>query len=117
MQQTGVAAEGKALAYLKEQGLLLIARNYRCRWGEIDLIMQDKEYWVMVEVRARTGFGFGGGLASITAAKKNKIIKTASHFLAAEAKRNQKAVRFDVISIDGPAGALLWVRDAFRVGD
>ncbi len=115
MEQKGFLAENKALTYLTEQGLCLVMRNYRCRLGEVDLIMSDKEYLVFVEVRARTHRSFGGGLASITMAKQKKIIATTMHYLVAKYKaKNLPAVRFDVISIDGPSGALLWVKDAFQ---
>ena len=112
-QTIGSQAEQKALDYLTGQGLKLITRNYHCRMGEIDLIMKDPMYLVFIEVRARVSAAFGGGLASITYAKRQKIIKTTSHYLLTHKIREQQAIRFDVVSIDGKAGELTWVKDAF----
>ena len=114
-QETGQLAEQQALDYLKDQGLKFVARNYRCRLGEIDLIMRDNAYLVFVEVRARVSAGFGGGLASITYAKRQKIIKTTSHYLLTNKILDQHPIRFDVISLDGTNGTITWLKDAFDV--
>lgn len=115
MQLKGQQAEQKALEHLASQGLKLITRNYRCRLGEIDLIMNDSTYLVFIEVRARSNTDFGGGLASITYAKRQKIIKTTSHYLLTKKIREQQPIRFDVVSIDGRTGELTWLKDAFNV--
>lgn len=112
-QKSGQLAEQKALDYLSQQGLKLIARNYRCRLGEIDLIMQDSAHLVFIEVRSRMHLAFGGGVASITYAKRQKIIKTTSHYLLTQKIREQQPIRFDVVSIDGSSEALQWIKDAF----
>jgi len=70
----GVKSEKQALYYLTSQGLTLLCQNYYCRFGEIDLIMQDQETIVFIEVRYRKNNDFGGALASITQSKQNKII-------------------------------------------
>lgn len=114
-QIKGQLAEQHALDYLTSHGLKLKARNYRCRLGEIDLIMNDSVYLIFVEVRARTNKNFGGGLASITYAKRQKIIKTTSHYLLTQKIREQQPIRFDVVSIDGHSGELTWLKDAFNV--
>jgi putative endonuclease len=114
-QKIGEEAEQKALDYLTKQGLNLVARNYRCRLGEIDLVMNDRVHLIFIEVRARATSDFGGGLASITYAKRQKIIKTTSHYLLTQNIKEQQPVRFDVVSIDGPAGRLIWIKDAFNV--
>jgi putative endonuclease len=62
----GQAAESRAEAFLKTQGLTLVARNWRCRFGEIDLVMQDGSTLVFVEVRLRSRSDFGGAAASVT---------------------------------------------------
>jgi putative endonuclease len=111
----GQCAEQQALDYLTAQGLRLVARNYRCRLGEIDLIMKDKLYLIFIEVRARVSVDFGGGLGSITYAKRQKIIKTTSHYLLTQNIGEQQAIRFDVVSIDGSSSQLTWVKDAFNV--
>jgi putative endonuclease len=112
-QQIGRVAEEKALDYLKDKGFKLVTRNYSCHLGEIDLIMRDKEYLVFIEVRSRNSMSFGGGIASITYAKRQKIIKTTSHFLIKHKLQDKHPLRFDVISIDGKSGAITWLKDAF----
>lgn len=114
-QEAGARSEQKALDYLMAQGLSCISRNYRCRLGEIDLVMRDGAYLVFVEVRARANRNFGGGLASITYAKRQKIIKTASYYLLAHQQYDQQLIRFDAVSIDGQAGVISWLKDAFSV--
>lgn len=112
-QEAGQVAEQKALDYLVAQGLKLVLRNYSCRMGEIDLIMRDKDYLVFIEVRARVNEQFGGGVASITYAKRQKIIKTTSHYMLKHKVYDKFPIRFDVISLDGKAGAITWIKDAF----
>ena len=112
-QEKGRLAEEKALSYLVAQGLKLVAQNFRCRLGEIDLIMRDRDYLVFIEVRARVSADFGGGIASITYAKRQKIIKSASYYMLTQSARSNLAIRFDVISIDGKSASLSWIKDAF----
>lgn len=112
-QQSGQKAEGEALLYLQKQGFKLITKNYNCRFGEIDLIMQDGEHLVFIEVRSRINTSYGDGAASITDAKRQKIIKSTTHFLLAKQLLDKHPIRFDVISIDGKSGAISWLKDAF----
>lgn len=112
-QQTGQIAEERALEYLTVKGLKLVTRNYTCRLGEIDLIMRDMDYLVFIEVRSRINTNFGGGVASITYAKRQKIIKTTSHYMIKNQLHDKFPLRFDVISIDGEAGSITWIKDAF----
>lgn len=109
-QASGAAAEERAAAYLAQQGLKLVARNFRCRGGEIDLIMRDGASLVFVEVRARARTDFGGAAASITAAKQARIILAARHYLALH--RVDAPCRFDAVLIQ--AGQLQWLRAAFE---
>lgn len=109
-QQAGSAAEARAEAWLTAQGLRLVTRNYRIRGGEIDLIMRDAEHLVFVEVRYRSHAGFGGALSSVDAAKQQRLIRAAQHYLVAAAW--QGPCRFDVIGFDG-SGDGQWIRDAF----
>jgi putative endonuclease len=110
----GQAAEARAARYLEAQGLKIIARNYRSRYGEIDLIAHDGATVVFVEVRARRSAAFGGAAASITAAKRDKLTRTALAWLAAQG-RNPRC-RFDAVLLTGEAGAVEWIRDAFSAG-
>lgn len=113
-QKSGQQAEQNALAYLTAQGLRLVMQNYYCRLGEIDLIMRDGAYLVFVEVRSRTNTRFGGGIASITPAKRRKILTAATHYLMTNRLLDKNPSRFDVVSIDGKSGTLTWLKDAFN---
>ncbi len=93
----GEDAESAACAFLKKQGLKLVATNFHSRFGEIDIIMLDKNTLVFVEVRFRRNSHFGGGLESITAAKQLKLRKTAELYLQQNSR--YKNARFDVVSM------------------
>ena len=112
-QQLGFVAERQAKDYLLAQGLKFITSNYRCRLGEIDLVMSEKDYIIFVEVRSRVSAEYGGALASITPAKIRKIIKTATHFLVTKNLYSSHCARFDVISIQGPESKIEWIKSAF----
>lgn len=109
-QRSGDQAEDRALAYLQQQGLTLVERNFRCKGGEIDLVMQDRAALVFVEVRARSSASHGGALASITPAKQRRLIVAAQHFLQRHAQ--VPACRFDVVAIEGER--LEWLRHAIE---
>ncbi|MHB1676171.1 MAG: YraN family protein [Sulfuriferula sp.] len=108
---SGANAEQLAAAYLIRQGLVLVERNFRCRLGEIDLIMREGQTLVFVEVRQRTSQKFGGALASIDSRKQQKLIATAQWYLTRLPRT--PPCRFDALLIQG--GAINWVRDAFGV--
>ena len=109
-QELGKDAEGRAVSLLTSHGLTLIARNYRCRGGEIDLVMRDSGHLVFVEVRYRSHAGFGGALASVNARKRERLIRAAQHYLVRYGWRGP--CRFDVVGFDrGHEGQ--WIRDAF----
>ena len=93
----GEDAEAACCAYLKSQGLKLLETNFRCRYGEIDIIMLDKKTLVFVEVRFRKNNCFGGGLESITMAKQGKLRRTAELFL--QKNTRYENARFDVVSM------------------
>ena len=111
---TGQQAEDYALAYLQTQGLVLVERNYRCRGGEIDLVMRDGPQLVFVEVRYRSDQRYGGALASVGAQKQSRLIRAASHYLLS--KRIDRPTRFDVAALSGAQGklAIQWIKDAFQ---
>jgi putative endonuclease len=110
-----LAAEATARDYLVAQGLQWIESNYRCRLGEIDLIMRDQDYLVFVEVRSRASNVYGGAMESITYSKQQKLFKTASLYLITHKLQDKIATRFDVISIEGKSSQLTWVKNAFGV--
>ena len=116
--ERGAAAEAAAACYLQTRGLLLLARNLRCRAGELDLVCQDGGVIVIVEVRHRATAGFGGALASVTWRKQRKLIRATEFLMLSRPGWRARALRFDVIAVQGrPDGTLEidWIRDAFRV--
>jgi putative endonuclease len=115
--QRGRAAERLAAEFLQAQGLLVLARNVRCKAGELDLVCLDGGLLAVVEVRQRLRADFGGALASVNPRKQRKVICAAGCFLQRHAVWRRHALRFDVIGIDGlPNGThrIVWIKDAFR---
>lgn len=110
---SGKRAEDLALAYLTTQGLSPVARNYRCRWGEIDLVMRDREALVFVEVRYRQSSDHGSPLESVDGGKQARLLHTARHYLQCHPEYATLACRLDVIGIAGERGNIDWVRNAF----
>ena len=111
--EQGQAAEEQALAYLNKQGLRLLARNYRCRSGEIDLVMQQADTLVFVEVRYRQSSRFGSAAETVTRSKQQKLLNTASRFLQERAL--DAPCRFDVVGISGRQSPQIeWIKDAFQ---
>lgn len=99
---TGQHNESLAEQFLLQQGLTLITRNYRCKAGEIDLVMQDGPHLVFVEVRFRTRRHYGSASESVTPHKQRKLIRAAETYLLDHfAGRQLPACRFDVVAIDG----------------
>jgi putative endonuclease len=110
-QSKGATGEQLAADYLQRRGLKLIERNFRVRGGEIDLICRDGRTTVFVEVRLRSSRGFGGAAASITAAKRARLILAARHWLL---RHGETPCRFDCILLDGlDPQNIEWLRDAF----
>lgn len=107
-QVMGDAAEDASLHYLRQQGLTLVERNFRCKGGEIDLIMQDSAVLVFVEVRKRADRRYGGAAASITASKQARLVLAAQTFL--QRYRMPPPCRFDIVAIDG--SAMTWLKNA-----
>ncbi|MDN4576444.1 YraN family protein [Pandoraea cepalis] len=113
--QLGESFEGHAQTLLERRGWRLVARNYRCRGGEIDLIMRDcAGVLVFVEVRARARSDFGGAAESITRAKRRRLALAARHYLL---RRPAGRCRFDVVTFDGRPPVVRWLPDAFRADD
>jgi len=113
--QLGVSFEGRAQALLERRGWRLVARNYQCRGGEIDLIMRDQTgVLVFIEVRARARSDFGDAAQSITLAKRRRLILAARHYLL---RRPAARCRFDVVTFDGRPPVVHWLPDAFRTDD
>ena len=109
-QIIGTDGEDEALRYLRSKGLTLVERNFRCKAGEIDLILREGDTLVFVEVRARADDRHGGAAASITPAKQRRLLRAARFYL--QRLRTLPPCRFDVVAID--AGQLAWLRDAIQ---
>ena len=107
----GEQAEQLACDFLISQGLTLIARNFRCVYGELDLIMNDGETLVIVEVRYRKNAKFGSALESVNYSKQAKISATTEFYLNT-LPGDMPRMRFDVVGILGD-GDLQWVKNAF----
>jgi putative endonuclease len=109
---SGALAERWAADFLQQHGLQLLAQNYRCRAGEIDLIMRDGEVLVFVEVRLRSNHDFGGAAASIDQRKQQRIIRTAQHYLTTLPRL--PPCRFDAVLLESAQGkAVRWLKNAF----
>ncbi len=112
----GAAAEKMAANFLTQQGLTLLAQNFCCKAGEIDLIFDEKGTIVFVEVRHRSRAHYGSACDTVTWHKQSKIIKAATLFLLKQGWYNKKTSRFDVVAINGPLNAspsIEWIRQAF----
>jgi len=111
----GSNAEQLARRHLESQGLELLCENYRCRLGELDLVMREGSTLVIVEVRLRSRSRFGDGAASIDSGKRRRIVRATQHLLMTNRALARLRVRFDVISLEpAPAQRLEWIRGAFE---
>lgn len=108
----GAAAEQRAQKWLQKRGLKLLARNWRCRGGELDLVMTDGDELVFIEVRARSRSDYGGALASVDARKQAHLVHAARHFLAAHPEHAESIARFDVLAFESSDDPL-WIQSAF----
>lgn len=117
----GQAGERDAETYLAERRLRLIERNYRCRSGEIDLVMLDPnpvegEVLTFVEVRLRGRGAHASGLDSIDAHKQRRLITAARHYLMEHPEWARHPCRFDVVALAPDSDQLIWVTNAFETG-
>lgn len=111
--ERGRLAENLALQYLEEQGLVLLERNFRCRSGELDLIMQDGGFRVAVEVRYRAGQQHGGALYSVDARKQRRLLATSLYYL--KVRKFHGPFRLDVVAMSPakPDGLTFnWIKNA-----
>jgi putative endonuclease len=114
----GALWEARAAVYLEQHGLEVIARGYRCRLGELDLVCRDARHLVVVEVRARGTTARVSALESIGPHKVRRIVRATRHFLMRNASWRNHPIRFDVVAFDGidtPEPRVSWLRNAFEV--
>lgn len=117
--ERGSRAEQLARRFLEQQGLQFKQANFRCKRGEIDLIMQDGETLVFVEVRYRGNSRFGSPAETVDRHKQRKLVTTALFYLQSKPELAQQASRFDVIAISGDSGSpqIDWHSNAIQIQD
>ena len=115
-RRKGSEAEDLARGYLESRGMKLLCANYRCRYGELDLVMRDGAQIVVVEVRSRRSNRQGGPEASITRRKRRSVMRAAQCFIRDNPQFNGMMLRFDVVGImTGAAPARFrWIRNALQ---
>lgn len=111
----GREAEERACRHLQQQGLTLVQCNYRSSFGEIDLVMQERDSLVFVEVRFRSRRDFGSAAETVDARKQARLRATAEHYLQNTPRASKKACRFDIVAItgDGDDADFRWLRNVF----
>ncbi|UAW99972.1 YraN family protein [Halopseudomonas nanhaiensis] len=115
-QLLGNRAERAAERLLTDTGMRLLARNYRCKQGELDLVMRDADTVVFVEVRYRRRNQWGSAVETVDWRKQKRLIAAAHHYLLTHPHLADQPCRFDVIAAEGnPAdpGSYRWIREAF----
>ncbi len=117
MHRRAIGSEAEQLAcdYLRTHGLQLLGRNFHCRGGEIDLVMQHGDSLVFVEVRYRRYTAYGRATETVSAHKQRRILRCAQYYLTRHRRWNSP-VRFDVVGLEGEPGQIRveWICDAFR---
>jgi putative endonuclease len=119
-RSVGFDAERIAEQYLKDQGLVPVTQNFRCRMGEIDLIAKDGRCLVFVEVRYRGAGSFSRAGLTVDIHKQRKLIRTAALYVTRRPQYANNVMRFDVVAIDADEHGevtINWIKDAFRPGD
>lgn len=111
--EKGRALEELALTFLQKQGHRLLARNFRCRQGEIDLITLEGSKLIFVEVRYRASADFGGAAASVDTRKQQRLILAARYFLHQHPEHRNRDCRFDIIAYDAQQPPQ-WIKHAFE---
>ena len=106
MKKTEIGAWGERFAAetLEREGYRIVARNFRCRFGEIDLIAEKGHILAFVEVKLRKSSGHGLGREFVTLSKQQRLKTTASFYLAGKPRAQVLQPRFDVFEIDAPLG-------------
>lgn len=114
--ERGRQFEARAADFLEASGLTVLARGYRCRLGELDLVCRDGPYLVVVEVRARSSAALCSAVESIGHAKRRRIVLATRHFLMRHREWHDRPLRFDVVafdSIDTERPSVQWLKNAF----
>jgi putative endonuclease len=114
-RQAGADWEKTAESFLRSHGLKLLQRNFSSRFGEIDLVMEEKRTIVFIEVKYRNNNEHGSGAEAVSFQKQNRISRTAAWYLSKNPHRAEQFCRFDVISINPKSTqqGIKWIRNAF----
>jgi len=112
----GKAGEEVAIQYLRQQGYQVLERNYRCRFGEIDLIARDGSTLAFIEVKTRRSQTFGPAAAAVTLAKQRHLVKASQVYLT-RTHKVYELCRFDVVTIelDAHTPRIELIKDAFQI--
>lgn len=116
-RQLGLTGESRALKHLRRAGLTELARNFRCRGGELDLVMMDGQILVFVEVRQRRSGGLTSAAESVDRHKQRRIVMAASAYLSRRPELSMHTMRFDVVALNSRSAGdftIEWLKDAFR---
>jgi len=112
----GLRYEHQAREYLQDRGLQLLTQNFSSRYGEIDLIMRERDTVCFIEVKFRKSFAYGGAASTISRSKQRKIVKTALYYIAGRRRLARQSLRFDALLIqrqfDG-SDRVDWIKNAF----
>ncbi len=113
----GRNTEQRAERLLQRAGLRTLDRNWRCKGGELDLVMEDGDTLVFVEVRRRSRRDRASAAESVDWRKRRRLVHAARRYL--QTRSREPACRFDVVTVDGPKGdeVLRWIRGAFDASD
>jgi putative endonuclease len=112
-QHIGREAEERAAQLLQQSGFTIVARNFHCRMGELDIIARRAQLLVIAEVRLRSRAEFGGAAHSITAAKRVRIVRATRFLLCVRPALANLSVRFDALLLSAPDGPIEWIEAAF----
>lgn len=117
--ESGRDAERIARQYLEKRGLRFVTANYRCRYGELDLVMCDGQRLAIIEIRYRRDESFMAPAESIGPAKRWRISRASLHFIQHNLKYRNKPVRFDVVALSGPLddSRIDWMPGAFTADE
>ena len=113
--ERGAQLEGVARSFLEQAGLTLVSHNFRCRLGEIDLVMRDHDTLIFVEVRGRGSTRFGSPAETVTQAKQMRLIRAAQIFLRTHPEFADWPCRFDVVALATKqrSARAQWIKNAF----
>lgn len=111
-REKGTEQEMVAAQYLKKKGYVILEQNYRCRYGELDIVARKDATLVIVEVKFRSGSGCGDPAEAVDARKQRKICRVTLNYLMRHPQYQEKPCRFDVISVYGD-GQIRHIENAF----